>query len=131
MASSKFIIYKGVEVLYTDLSNASPEEAIESLKQLRKNSLSCPLGSVLSIMNVSNTRYNSQLISYAKDLARENKPQILAATIFGFNDFTQLMLKSILLFAGRRDIKLTNSFEEGIEWLLQRYYATAKVRKAN
>ncbi|MCS7018326.1 MAG: hypothetical protein RMJ87_04250 [Cytophagales bacterium] len=121
MKYSRFIIYEEVEILYTDLSNATPQQGIEGLRQLRENCKVRPAKSVLSLLNVANARYNSELIAYAKEMSRDNKPHILASSICGFNDLTKLMLNSILLFSGRRDIKLFNTVEESLNWLLQQY----------
>jgi len=122
MTFSKFIIYEGVEVLYTDLTGTLPKQGIEALRQCRENCKSRPIKSVLSLINVTDARYNSELIAYAKEMSRDNKPYILASAVCGFNDLTKLMLNSILLFAGRRDVKLFDTKEESMKWLLQQYY---------
>jgi hypothetical protein len=129
MIFSKFIIHQGVEILYTDMSNTMPERGLEALKQCRENCKVRPPGSVLSLINVTNARYNSELIAYAKEMSRENKPHILASAVCGFNDLTKLMLNSIFLFAGRRDIKLFNKQEESLKWLLEQYYKESSAKK--
>lgn len=123
MIYSRFIVHEGVEILYTDLSNTTPEKGLEALRQCRENCKHRPAKSVLSLINVTNARYNSDLIAYAKEMARDNKPHILASSVCGFNDLTKLMLNSIFLFAGRRDIKLFNTPEESLKWLLQQHQA--------
>jgi hypothetical protein len=62
-------------------------------------------------------------------MSRENKPHILASAVCGFNDLTKLMLNSIFLFAGRRDIKLFNKQEESLKWLLEQYYKESSAKK--
>lgn len=123
MIYSRFIVHEGVEILYTDLSNTTPEKGLEALRQCRENCKHRPPKSVLSLINVTNARYNSDLIAYAKEMSRDNKPHILASSVCGFNDLTKLMLNSIFLFAGRRDIKLFNTPEESLKWLLQQHQA--------
>jgi hypothetical protein len=123
MIYSRFIVHEGIEILYTDLSNTTPEKGLEALRQCRENCKHRPPKSVLSLINVTNARYNSDLIAYAKEMSRDNKPHILASSVCGFNDLTKLMLNSIFLFAGRRDIKLFNTVEESLQWLLQQHQA--------
>ncbi len=127
MIYSRFIVYEGVEILYTDLSNTTPEKGLEALRQCRENCKNRPPRSVLSLINVTNARYNSDLIAYAKEMSRDNKLHILASSVCGFNDLTKLMLNSIFLFAGRRDIKLFNTPEESLKWLLQQHQAAHSV----
>lgn len=129
MIASKFIIYEGVEILYTDMSNTTPEKGIEALKQCRENCKVRPPKSVLSLINITNARYNSDLIAYAKEMSRDNKPHMLASAVCGFNDLTKLMLNSIFLFAGRRDVKLFNTQEESLKWLLEQYYKESSAKK--
>lgn len=121
MKYSKFIVHEGVEILYTDLSNTTPDKGLEALRQCHANCRVRPPKSVLSLINITNARYNSELIAYAKEMSRNNKPFILASAVCGFNDLTKLMLNSIFIFAGRRDIKLFNTPEESIKWLVQQY----------
>ncbi|WP_448518450.1 hypothetical protein [Rhodoflexus sp.] len=129
MTYSKFIIHQGIEILYTDIRNTNPQEGLEALRQCRENCKSRPVNSVLSLIDVTNARYNSELITYAKEISRDNKPYILAAAVCGFNDLTKLMINSILFFADRQDVKLFDTKEESLKWLLQQYYKKCSTAK--
>lgn len=105
--------------MYTDASNTTAEQSLEALRQYEAICKTRPLQSVLSLFNIANARYNSELVAYAKELSRNNRPYILASSICGFSELTKLMLNSVFMFTGRHDIRLFVTLEECQEWLWQ------------
>lgn len=121
MSKSNIIKYKDINIVYTDISHTSPEEAIEAFNCCQKIIEKMPLNSVYSLVNAKDARFNTNLISKIKETVKKNNPHNRATAVCGLNQLSRLMVNSIVSFTGRQ-MKLTETVEEGKEWL----YAKAK-----
>ncbi|MBX2841853.1 MAG: hypothetical protein KTR26_08770 [Flammeovirgaceae bacterium] len=120
MGAVSIITYKGLKMVYTDLSNCTAAEATLVFLDCKKVIQSQPEGSVYSLVNIENIRYNSELVKTIKGVVKSNKPWVKAASIHGLSTLTQIMFKSVILFTGR-DIYPVNSLEDAKEWLYQKW----------
>lgn len=116
MASSNLIRYNNISIVYTDISDASPEESMGAFKRSCEIIEKMPLKSVYSLVNAKEARFNSALIQTVKDTVKKNNPYNKATAVSGLSPLSRLMVNSIVAFTGRQ-MKLTETVEEAKEWL--------------
>ncbi|UII32479.1 hypothetical protein LVD17_01320 [Fulvivirga ulvae] len=120
MASCSVIKYKELDIVYTDISNASPEEAMAVFDENQKIISKMPPKSVYALVSAKDARFNSNLIQKIKETVKKNNPHSKATAVSGLNALSRLMVNSIIAFTGRQ-MKLVETEEEGKEWLHQKY----------
>ena len=118
MADCIIITYKGTRIVYTDISGTSGDAAIPVFLKSQKVASQFTDGTMLSLVDVTNARYNSGLINCIKETVKVNNPKVRATAICGLTPLTTLIANSIILFTGR-NMKLLSTPEEAKEWLYQ------------
>ncbi|MBL6448694.1 hypothetical protein JMN32_20445 [Fulvivirga sp. 29W222] len=126
MPSCNLIKYKELDIVYTDISNASPEEAIAVFDENQIIISKMPHKSVYALVHAKDARFNSGLIQKIKETVKKNNPYSKATAVSGLNSLSRLMVNSIIAFTGRQ-MKLVESPEEGKEWLYKKYKEAAVV----
>ncbi|GAA0893147.1 hypothetical protein GCM10009122_28260 [Fulvivirga kasyanovii] len=126
MASCNVVKYKELDIVYTDISNASPEEAMVVFDENQLIISKMPLKSVYALVNAKDARFNSSLIQKIKETVKKNNPHSKATAVCGLNALSRLMVNSIIAFTGRQ-MKLVETEEEGKDWLYKKYQEAAVV----
>ena len=116
MPTCNVIKFKDINIVYTDISGATPEEAVEAFDRCQEIIGQMPLNSVYSLVNAKDARFNSGLIQKIKETVKKNNPHNKATAVSGLNQLSRLMVNSIISFTGRQ-MKLTDSVDEAKEWL--------------
>lgn len=120
MASCSVIKFKDLDIVYTDISGAAPEESIAVFDQNQQIISKMPLKSVYALVNAADARFNSNLIQKIKETVKKNNPHSKATAVCGLNALSRLMVNSIIAFTGRQ-MKLVDTAEDGKEWLYKKY----------
>ena len=126
MASCNVIKHNDLEIVYTDISNSSPEEAMEAFDKNQKIISGMPHKSVYALVNASDARFNSALIQKIKETVKNNNPHSKATAVCGLNTLSRLMVNSIISFTGRQ-MKLTETAEDAKQWLYEKYQESQSV----
>lgn len=126
MASCNVVKYKELDIVYTDISNASPEEAMAVFDDNQLIISKMPLKSVYALVNAKDARFNSSLIQKIKETVKKNNPHSKATAVCGLNALSRLMVNSIIAFTGRQ-MKLVETAEEGKDWLYKKYKESVAV----
>jgi hypothetical protein len=92
MEKYQFITYKGKRILYIDFSNCKSEEVIELFEKSKPVFKSQPPNSVLVLDNITNARFNTEVMKGLGEFMLHNKPYVRAAAIIGANDMAKVML---------------------------------------
>lgn len=116
MSSCTVIKYKNIDIVYTDISGCSPEEAISAFDANQSIIAGMPDKSVYSLVNAKDARFNSQLIQKIKETVKKNNRKNKATAVCGLNQLSRLMVNSIVSFTGRQ-MKFTDTVDEAKEWL--------------
>jgi hypothetical protein len=116
MPAIHYINYQGLAILYTDLENATADQALAILAQSPGLVAQQPKESVFSLINVKGMRFNSQLVATGKEVTRQNKPYVLATAVYGLDGLLSYMVNSVLGFSGR-SIRTFGSLPEAKDWL--------------
>lgn len=118
MPDCTIITYKGIRIVYTDISGTSGDGAIPVFHKSQQVARQFENGTMLSLVNGTNARYNSNLLSTIKETVRVNNPKVKATAVCGLTPLTTLIVNSVIHFTGRK-MKLVNTPEEAKEWLYQ------------
>ncbi|MCC5919940.1 MAG: STAS/SEC14 domain-containing protein [Cyclobacteriaceae bacterium] len=116
MAKLSTLRHQGTDLYYTDLSDSHPEEVIELCKKSQQKMKAYEFGSVLSLINVSNIRFDKDVIQVIKETTKANKPYIKASAVVGLSGFTKVLIKVVMSFSGR-DLRVFDDLESAKNWL--------------
>lgn len=118
MADCTIITYKNIKIVYTDISGTAGDAAVPAFKKSQQVAKQFEDGSMLSLVNATNARYNSNLLSSIKEAIKTNNSKVKATAVCGLTPLTTLIVNSIISFTGRK-MKLLSTPEEAREWLYQ------------
>ena len=117
----EFINYDGKEIYYLDASNQTTmniQEIREDMENVKKLISSKPPKSVLMITNVTNARFNNEMVELFKEYANHNTPYVKASALVGVSGIQKVVLTTVKALTGR-DYYLANSLEEAKEWVVR------------
>jgi len=77
-----------------------------------------PKGSVLTLVDVHDLKYDSAFKEISNDLAAHNKPYVLAGAVVGVEGWKKLIFWATTKFVGRNNLKAFDDVEEAKEWLV-------------
>lgn len=126
MSFTKVIDYKSIKIVYTNIVDTAGSEAIPTFDKVQKLVAEFPDHSVLSCVNATNARFNTDLLSKIKETVKKNNPKAKATVVCGLSKLSSLILNSIIAATGRQ-MKLFDTEEEGFEWLYQYEMKTSGV----
>jgi len=118
MGSVKFIQHKEKEILHIDLSQSELEEIVPILTEAKKLIAQRDHKSVLTLTNVTDTRYTPVLDRMMKEFAIHNKPYVAAGAVVGVAGIRKVVFESVIQFSGRA-LHLSDNEESAKEWLIQ------------
>ncbi|MBD3243504.1 MAG: hypothetical protein GF331_23135 [Chitinivibrionales bacterium] len=118
MPGVEYIEYKGKKILYEDYSDTDPETLPPLLDKAHEIIASQPKNSVIALVNVRNTRYNTQTAQAMKQFVKSNTPYIRATAIIGLSGFQSVILHGIIQFTGRKNLHVFDTAEQAKEFLI-------------
>ena len=114
----KFIFHRNRRILFFDFSNLSDSAvALELIAQAKQLVAHQSPQSLFTLTDVSNSHYDKHVTAALQDLAKHNKPYVVAGAAIGVGGLTKVIYRSVLAFSGRKNIQLMDGFEEAVEWL--------------
>jgi hypothetical protein len=111
-----FVDFKGKPILRIDFSHLGTREALVAIAEAERVIASQPLGSTLTLTDVTDGNYNAQITKALKDYTAHNKPYVKAAAVVGATGLRKILVTTMATFTGR-DIKAFDTIEEALEWL--------------
>jgi hypothetical protein len=115
----RFVDYKGKRILLEDFSNILDEdELIRLIEKAGKVVQSQAKGSVLVVVDLTNSRYSPRVTQESKQIAAGNTPYIHASTLVGVKGLMDIVVRGINAFTGRK-LMVFGSREEAMEWLIK------------
>jgi hypothetical protein len=127
-ARTRFVEHRGTRILFMDFSEMNgPGEALAELEKARRLIATQPPGSLLTLTDVTGTRYDADIIAAFQALAAHNKPFVKAAA-----SVTRTPLQLVALRASavntRRSLQAFGDLDEAREWLVTQRDATPRRR---
>jgi len=118
MGSVRFIRHKEKEIMRIDISRAELEEVVTILAEAKKLISQRAEKSVLTLTNVSDTRYTPALDRMMKEFASHNKPYVVAGAVVGVAGIRKAVFESVIQFTGRT-LHLSEDEGSAMDWLVQ------------
>jgi hypothetical protein len=116
MERIKYIEHKGKKILHIDMSNCMEDEAMAVMEESKKMIRSQPEKSVLTLTDVTHTRYNAAVVTAFQEYAKGNKPHVRAAAILGINAIKKIIFNKVMEFAEREIIAFDDA-NKAKDWL--------------
>lgn len=117
-ARVRFVQHNGKQVLYHDFSNLlKAEDAMAAIEESRTIVRKQPLGSVLTLTDVTGSRFNREIVEGLKELTKGNKPHVKAGATVGLSGIQRVVYVAVTQFTGRR-LPTFDSLEEAKEYLV-------------
>jgi hypothetical protein len=118
MNRAKFIKHRDKMILTFNFSDLAIEDARQVCDYV-KGMISCmPKGSVLTLVDVTNVKYDEAFKELSRDLVEHNKPFVLAGAVLGVEGWRKLVFWAVTKFTGRNNLKLFEEVEYAKEWLV-------------
>lgn len=115
----RFIDHRGHRILEIDFTEMNgPGEALEAIGEVRRFVAQQPEGSLLTLTDVTGTKYDDEIIGALRDLAAHNKPFVRAAA-----SVTRTPLQLVAIRASavntRRKMMAFDDSEAAKDWLVE------------
>jgi hypothetical protein len=112
--------YKGERILFLDFSRCTGKEEfmpiINAAKQWLQNK---DLNSVLTLTDVTDARFNAEIISLMKELTLHNKPYVKAGAVVGISrPLLKLAYNAVMAFS-KRTLPIFDTHDQAKEWLIK------------
>jgi hypothetical protein len=114
----EFINYKDKKILFLDFSNLEPKEALDIISKSKGIIAQMPQNSVLTLVNVKNTRFDAELANAFKEYTANNKPFVKAGAIYGLSGFQKVVYNAVMKFSGRK-LPVFEELEKAKDWLVE------------
>jgi len=118
MERIRFINHQQKRILYVDLSDTTPQEVSSIFEQVRKIVAQQPKQSVRTLANTHNAQFNSDTRQTILDVAKHNKPYVIASAIIGLAGLQKIILNGIIMVTKRKFL-VCETMAEAKDWLAQ------------
>ena len=117
MERVKFITHKWRQILLVDFSHCSVDEALQIIHEAKEIIRSQPESSMLVLTDVTNGRYNLEVIERLKEFTAGNKPYVRASAVVGLDGLKKVVYNAVIMFS-RRKISVFDDIEQAKDWLI-------------
>ncbi|HYJ78097.1 MAG TPA: hypothetical protein VEW03_00645 [Longimicrobiaceae bacterium] len=129
MDRTRFIEHRGRRILFIDFSEMNdPGEALAEIAKVRRVVAEQPPESLLTLTDVTGTRYDDDIIQALKELAAHNRPYVRAAASVTRTPLQLVALRASAI-ATRRRLEAFGDLEEAKNWLVQQGAAGVEIRR--
>lgn len=116
MGKAGFTEHKGRQILHIDMSNCAEDEVLAIIEEAKKIIRSQPAKSVLTLTDVTHTRYNAAVVSSLQEYTKGNKPFVKAAAVLGINSIKKIVFNKIMEFS-ERELMAHENIDKAKDWL--------------
>jgi predicted molibdopterin-dependent oxidoreductase YjgC len=113
--------YKGKTIFLMDVSHLRLNERADFKKIVEHAKAAIqvqPHKSVLIITDVTDTKFDREIVESFKDYAKHNNPFIKASALVGLSGMQKVIFYAVKTFTGR-DFYLAKDFADAQEWLIR------------
>ena len=120
MERTRFIDHGGRQILFMDFSGViSNAEALRIIEEARQFVAAQPrTPRLLTLVNVSGSHFDGNIVDALKALAKHNGPWVLAGAVVGMSGLQRVVYRIINSFSGRR-LAAFDEVEEAKAWLVR------------
>lgn len=119
MERIKFIDHRSKNILLLDFSYCKSEEVLALIDTARQVLTMQPFDSVLTLTDVTETKFNETVVNAMKNFAKSNKPYVRASAVVGVTGLKRIVFDAVVKFTGR-NMSLHDNRESALSWLASR-----------
>ena len=114
-----FVEHKGVRIVMLDFSGIKvTETGLAAVAEARRFVAALPAdGSALTLTDVTDTRYDKQIVDAFKELTQSNRPHVKAAAVVNRSVIHRAAISMVALFS-RRKIEVFETRGQALDWLV-------------
>lgn len=116
MQRINWLKHEGVRILRIDFTNCTPAEMMKIIDEAKETVGSEPRGSVRTLTNITNARFNSDVNTTMKNYVAHNKPYVCAAALVGLSGLQRIVYRAVVKFSGRV-IRVCDDEASALTWL--------------
>lgn len=113
----KFFQYLAEEILFVDFSYANAATFRAVAERCRSVVQGRPHASIRTLVDVSGTSFDKEVIQVAADLAKHNRPYVVRSAVIGVTGLRQIAFSAVAKLSGR-DMRLFNSRDDAVSWVI-------------
>lgn len=114
----RFVTHNMQRILLLDFTQIeNTADALEVITFAREFVARQPTNSLFTLSDISDSRYDRDVTSGLQELAKHNKPYVIAGAAVGVSGLQKVVFRSILAFSGRKNIKLFDDRAAAMDWL--------------
>jgi hypothetical protein len=117
MPGISFITHKGVSILYEDFSQSKPDEVLALIEKASTIISSQPKNSVLGLVNVKDSSFDTRVTNAIKEFAKNNAPYMKCSAVYGVEGLKEVIFRGVIAFTGRKNLVLCKTLEEAKDFL--------------
>ena len=118
MKRLRLIKHRGREILFLDFSSCSPDEVFEVIEMAEKIIRVQKHNTVLTLSDVTDTRYNRSVIHALKEFVNGNKTFVRAGAVIGIDGLKKIVYDAVIKFSGR-NLPAFDDVEKAKDWLAE------------
>ncbi len=120
MSRTRFIEHQGSRVLLFDYAGIrdTAEAKREIAESVRVVATQRPEKSLLVMTDVTDARYDSEVVQALKQLAAHNTPYVKASAVVGVRGLQKVVYQAVVWFS-KRNLQLFDTREAALAWLAQ------------
>lgn len=117
MERTRFVDHGGTRILLIDFSGLrEPAEIFAQIERTEAVVARQPPKSLRVLTDVSDARYNSEVIQALKGLMKHDEPYVRASAVVGVDGIKRAVLSTLILFSKRR-LEAFDTREQAMDWL--------------
>ncbi len=113
----RFVEHQSRRLLLLDFSQCSAEEVLQTIGDAEKTIRVQPPRSLLTLTDVTGTRYNLEVTQAMKEFVHANKPHVRAAAVVGIDGLKKIVYEAVMRFSGR-NVPVFPDLETAKDWLV-------------
>lgn len=115
---TRFISHQGKEIVFMDFSRVQDDEdAFDRLAQAKAFVARQPANSLLTVVDVSDSRFNTRVIAGLRELALHNKPYVKASALYGVSELQAIIIRGVNKITGR-DLHVADGPEVALDYVV-------------
>ena len=117
MQRVQFITHAGKQILFADMSNCTPADAMAASVEVQATVTDQPKNSVLILVDMSGAQMDKPAIDRMKEAAAYNRPYVKRSAMFGAGKEHTAIKEALKIFS-RREYRYFDTREEALAWLV-------------
>lgn len=117
MERVKYIFHNGRQILFLDFSGCNVADFPIIIKEAEKMIRVQSPNSVLTLTDVTGSKYNLEVTEALIEFTKGNKPFVKAGAVFGLDALKKIVYNSVMHFSGR-NLLAFEDIEKAKDWLV-------------